>query len=297
MDLKSQNVLMFERSMSLGGSCKVVLQLCRILKPYVNKIVVCSNGGGNVEKLESMGIAHYMIPDISNVSLPNVISTSKLVFKIIKEEKINVIHTHHRMAAFYVRLLHLHNKCRFLHTSHNTFYDKKLFTRYSLQKANIIACGAMVKKNLVEYYGLPEKQVVVVHNAVEPFEEEIVTDKILKSIHDDGNFIVGNVGRLSQQKGFEYFLAAVPNIISHMDNVRFVIIGSGEKEKELKTICKKINIEKYVVFLGYRSDIQNLMSQMDLIVLSSLWEGFPLTPIEAFSVGKTIVATAVDGTV
>ena len=49
--------------------------------------------------------------------------------------------------------------------------------------------------------------------------------------------------------------------------------------------------------MGYRSDIQNLMSQMDFIVLSSLWEGLPLTPIEAFSVGKTIVATAVDGTI
>ena len=49
--------------------------------------------------------------------------------------------------------------------------------------------------------------------------------------------------------------------------------------------------------MGYRTDVQNLMKQSDLIVLSSLWEGYPLTPIEAFSVGKTIIATAVDGTV
>lgn len=48
--------------------------------------------------------------------------------------------------------------------------------------------------------------------------------------------------------------------------------------------------------LGYRSDIQNVMSQCDFIVLSSLWEGLPLTPIEAFSVSKTVVATSVDGT-
>ena len=51
-----------------------------------------------------------------------------------------------------------------------------------------------------------------------------------------------------------------------------------------------------VIFLGYRADIQNLISQLDFIVLSSLWEGFPLTPIEAFSVRKTVVATGVDGT-
>ena len=46
-----------------------------------------------------------------------------------------------------------------------------------------------------------------------------------------------------------------------------------------------------------RTDIQNILSQVDLLVLSSLWEGFPLTPIEAFSVGRTVIATAVDGTV
>ena len=57
-----------------------------------------------------------------------------------------------------------------------------------------------------------------------------------------------------------------------------------------------MHLENYIVFLGYRSDIQNIMSQLDFVVLSSLWEGFPLTPIEAFSVGKTVVGTAVDGT-
>ena len=61
-------------------------------------------------------------------------------------------------------------------------------------------------------------------------------------------------------------------------------------------MVKEKNMDEYITFLGYRSDIQNVMSQMDFIVLSSLWEGLPLTPIEAFSVGKTVVATAVDGT-
>ena len=56
-------------------------------------------------------------------------------------------------------------------------------------------------------------------------------------------------------------------------------------------------MEDSIEFMGFRADIQNIMSQVDLIVLSSLWEGLPLTPMEAFSVGKTIVATSVDGTV
>lgn len=74
-------------------------------------------------------------------------------------------------------------------------------------------------------------------------------------------------------------------------------MGSGEDEEKLKKMSSELEVDKYLYFLGYRNDIQNLMSQLDLIVLSSLWEGLPLTPIEAFSVGKTIIATAVDGTV
>ena len=67
-------------------------------------------------------------------------------------------------------------------------------------------------------------------------------------------------------------------------------------EDELKTLVNDLKINQYVHFFGYRKDIQNIMAQVDLIVLSSLWEGFPLTPIEAFSVGKIVIATAVDGT-
>lgn len=75
-----------------------------------------------------------------------------------------------------------------------------------------------------------------------------------------------------------------------------MISGSGEDEAKLKQLSKDLRVEECLTFLGYRNDIQNLMSQLDLIVLSSLWEGLPLTPIEAFSVGKTIIATSVDGT-
>ena len=66
MDLGKQNILFFTRTMMLGGTENVVLQLCEVFKPKVNKIVVCSCGGVNVEKLTEMGIRHYQIPDISS---------------------------------------------------------------------------------------------------------------------------------------------------------------------------------------------------------------------------------------
>lgn len=293
MDLGKQNILFFTRTMMLGGTENVVLQLCEVFKPKVNKIVVCSCGGVNVEKLTEMGIKHYQIPDIS--SKKDMFKICRTVKQIVEKEQITVIHSHHRMAAFYTEILFGSSIIK-IANAHNTFFDKKLLTRFAYRNTKVIAVGKMVKKNLVDYFRIPEKQVSVIHNAVKPFDGDYIEDKYIRKLHDDGNFVVGNIGRLSEQKGMEYFIESVPKILKKYPQTRFVIAGNGEDEQKLFSLVKKLGIEEYIKFLGYRKDVQNLMSQLDLIVLSSLWEGLPLTPIEAYSVGRTIVATRVDGT-
>lgn len=297
MDLKNQNILFFSRTMGLGGTENVVLQLCEIFKPYVNNIVVCSCGGVNEKKLAELGVKHYTVADIENKNPKKFFEILLAVFRIIYKEKITVVHTHHRMAAFYAKILRCVKNFYFVNTSHNVFQDKIKLTNFIYKKANLIACGEMVKQNLVSCYGLPESAITVIHNAVKPFEEEIEPDKVLTELHTNGFFVVGNVGRLSEQKGMEYFIKAVPEILKKHPKTKFLIVGTGVDKERLKNLSAELKLDEYILFFGYREDIQNLMAQMDLVVLSSLWEGLPLTPIEAFSVGKTIVATAVDGTV
>ena len=297
MILKRQNVLMFPRTMGLGGTEGVVLQLCKILQPKVNKIIVCSCGGVNVQKLEEMGVSHYDIPDIENKSPKTILKVLTTVLGIIRREKITVVHAHHRMAAFYTRILRFLCRITAINTSHNTFTDKRSLTKFALSGANLIACGEMVKKNLVETYGIASKRVTVIHNAVEPFEGELYPDKVLSELRQQGFMLVGNVGRLSEQKGMVYFLRSLPAVKAVYSNVKYIVIGDGEDRKMLEALTDELGLREDVLFLGYRSDIRNVMAQMDILVLSSLWEGLPLTPIEAFSMGKTVVGTAVDGTV
>lgn len=297
MRLEEQNILFFTRTMMPGGTENVILQLCEIFGPLVNKIVVCSCGGVNVNKLKAMGIRHFEIPDIESKSLYTVIKTAGALKKIVRDEKITVIHTHHRMAAFYVSLLGLYKKHVFINTSHNTFSNKKKLTQIAYKRAYIVACGEKVKNNLTEFFEIPERQVTVIHNAVKPFEGPETADDLIQKLRAEGDFIIGNIGRLSQQKGMEYYVKSIPIILKHFPKTRFFIIGSGEEEEKLKTMAEEEGICEALCFTGYRSDIQNIIAQLDLVVLSSLWEGFPLTPMEAFSMGRTIVATAVDGTV
>ena len=85
--LQNQNVLLFTRTMGLGGTENVVLQLCEILNPVVNKVVVCSCGGVNEKRLQTMGIKHYTIPDIEKKDLKTIFSTLSQVKKNCKKRR------------------------------------------------------------------------------------------------------------------------------------------------------------------------------------------------------------------
>lgn len=295
MNLNEQNIMFLTRTMELGGTENVILQLCEILKSRVHKIIVCSCGGVNVRKLEDMGITHIKIPDITVKRPREIFLTIKAIRQLIRQEEITIIHSHHRMAALYAMFTGK-GKAILIANAHNTFYDKKNLTRLAYRNTQIIAVGEMVKKNLTTFFSLPEKQITVIHNSVKPFADRTVPVPELTSVKTDGYTLIGNIGRLSEQKGMEYFIKAASIVHTQFPKARFFIVGDGEDAEKLKLLAKKELEEGILFFLGYRSDIQNVMEQIDFIVLSSLWEGLPLTPIEAFSVGKTIVATAVDGT-
>lgn len=296
MDLKEQNILFLTRTMGIGGTENVVLQLCEILQSQVNKIVVCSCGGINVEKLENAGIKHYVISDITEKKPLLMIYIYKKIRKIIEYENITIIHSHHRMASLYASLLFNKNIIK-IATAHNTFNSKVRLTKLAYNKTHIVAVGQTVEKNLVNFFGIPKQRVTVIHNAVKPFNKEINWVSELIKAKEQGYLLIGNVGRLSKQKGMEYFIEAAKKVSKEYSKVKFYIIGDGEDAEKLHILANDMLQKGILVFLGYRSDIQNIISQMDFIVLSSLWEGLPLTPIEAFSVGKLVIGTAVDGTV
>lgn len=294
--MENRNILYFTRTMGIGGTEKVVMQLCKYFSNKFNKIVVCSSGGMHENELQQLGIKHYKIDDIEDKNPIIIFKTLIKVYKIIKNENIDIVHTHHRMAAFYSEILNKLMHFKFIHTAHNTFHDKKTLTKFALNNAEIIAVGKKVKKNLLDLYELDTDKIRVIYNGIEKYTGEINVVPEIEKFKEKGYFIVGNIGRISKQKGMEYYIQSIHKTIEQCGKIVFFIIGDGEEKINLKKLARDLNIEENLVFLGYRDDVINIIKQLDLIVLSSLWEGFPLTPIEVFSEGKTIIATDVDGT-
>ena len=293
MNLQNQNILFIVRTMGLGGTENVVLQLCEILSDKVNKIVVCSSGGVHEKKLQEMGVKHYLIPDIASKNPMDMLKCCRSIKSIIDKEQITIVHSHHRMAAFYAELVAPKSAVK-VANAHNTFTDKKKLTQLAYRNTKVVAVGEMVKKNLTEYFEIPKEQVCVIHNAVKPFDGKIVPIEMLYKEHAKGKVLIGNIGRLSEQKGMTYFIEAAEITTRTHPEARFIIVGDGEEREQLHAQIEKKKLQNKILFLGYRNDIQNVMNQLDFVVLSSLWEGLPL--IEAYSVGKTVIGTAVDGT-
>ncbi|EHK2442085.1 glycosyltransferase family 4 protein [Clostridium perfringens] len=294
--MKDKRLLYFSRFMGLGGTEKVVLELVETFKGEFKEVMVCSAGGIYEKRLEELGVNHIKINDIDNKSIFNILNILNILLKLIDNYNIDVIHTHHRMAAFYVSIIKKLRNVEFIHTAHNTFTDKKFLTNFALKKAHIIAVGNEVKNNLCDLYNIDKRNISVIFNGIEKKEFTRKSIPEFEIARKKNEFIVCNIGRLSEQKGMKYFIESACYISKVTDKIKFFIIGDGEEKQNLKNLVEKLNLEKKISFLGYREDIFNIISQSDLIVLSSLWEGLPLTPIETFAVQKTIIATNVDGT-
>ncbi|MER3423155.1 MAG: hypothetical protein C4293_07930 [Nitrospiraceae bacterium] len=107
--------------------------------------------------------------------------------------------------------------------------------------------------------------------------------------------LIGVVGRLCEVKNFPMFLHAAAHLAEQGLRARYVIIGDGHLRSELESLAARLGITDRVVFLGFRDDVMSLYSNLDIVSLTSLNEGTPLTLIEAMSCGRPVVSTEVGG--
>ena len=285
---RKNNILHISRTMDIGGAERIVYQLSSDLKDEFDSVHVASTGGLWESELAAQGIQHHKILDIDSKNPVTVLKLLYCIRQIIKNNEITIVHTHHRMAAFYIRLLKLvHPKLIHVYTAHNVFKDKLPLYGFALKNAKSVAVGEAVNKNLKEDVGITDSRVI--YNGVVLKETDDQVDEIISY----GGIKLGCIARLSEQKGLTYLLDAMPLLT--VKDIRLFIVGDGELRDELENKVKELHLQDSVTFLGYRKDIVECINSFDFCVLPSVFEGFGLVAIEAFMNGKTIVATDIPG--
>ena len=285
---RKNNILHISRTMDIGGAERIVYQLSSDLKDEFDSVHVASTGGLWESELAAQGIQHHKILDIDSKNPVTVLKLLFSIHQIIKQKGITIVHTHHRMAAFYIRLLKLvHPKLIHVYTAHNVFKDKLPLYGFALKNAKSVAVGEAVNKNLKEDVGITDSRVI--YNGVVLKETDDQVDEIISY----GGIKLGCIARLSEQKGLTYLLDAMSLLT--VKDIRLFIVGDGELRNELENKVKELHLQDSVTFLGYRKDIAECINSFDFCVLPSVFEGFGLVAIEAFMNSKTIVATDIPG--
>ena len=172
--------------------------------------------------------------------------------------------------------------------------------RLALEKVDGVVCVSEGQRRTIEGLGVSPRRAWVVHNAVCTRDVGLDTQQIRSRVLRKFDFpsdvvLCVTAGRLSPEKGHADLLQAIALIGKHAEECRFLICGDGPCRKQLERQAIELNIADRARFIGFREDIEDIYRAMDLLILPSHSEGLPNVLLEAFSFGKTAVATSVGG--
>ncbi|GLI18569.1 glycosyl transferase group 1 [Tepidanaerobacter syntrophicus] len=282
---------------NVGGAGRYIFNLLsNKYETSFEAAVACPKGGELEKELRERNI--QVFPLEGGESSTNM-SQIKSLRRIISQEKFDIVHTH---ASFAGRIAGKMAGAKVVMTRHSIMGGgagpvKRMITRLisRIFTDKIIAISRAVKINLIES-GVPADMITIIYNGIDTTKFECVKGTLRKELNITPDTpIIGMVARLVPEKGYEYAINAFYRVIKDYPNALLVIIGSGSLEKNLKNMCSELGIESNVIFMGYRQDVENLMADFDLFVLSSVSEGLGLSLLEAMALGKPVVATITGG--
>ncbi|KAF2509242.1 glycosyltransferase [Flavobacterium zhairuonense] len=281
-DLRNKSIALIIPDFDFGGEEKRTVFFANNYLNYFKAVYLFAPDGLSVQLLDPK--VNYIVTNVRNYR--NLFS----VLKKIKKEKIDFLQGHKRATMPYLLASE-----KILNTA-SIFNFDNIYLKYNnickfVTPKHVVYLSEIVKDYYASYYKKNRNTTI---NMGGDFYECIPMDKIQdlkKELGIENQFILLSLGRLSEQKNHQNLIQA----LSELKNENFIclIVGDGPLEGKIKFLIEKYNIEDKVVLLGHRTDVQNLLSISDVLVQSSIFEGFPNVFIEATSVGLPIIATNV----
>ncbi len=295
--------MIITHDLAIGGLQQVVVNLCRFLdREKFDISVLCLNALGEFAvDVEKLGIRVMLLPKSSNG--PDYFSFFK-VAKLVRDQRIEIIHTHNTQALIDGALAGLMSGVnRVVHTDHaRAFPDKKRYMIAEWILSNfvykMVGVSEHTCENLIRYEKISRSKIALIPNGIdgERFARKVDRDAKRRELAvKGGGPLIGLGVRLAAQKGIPYLLQAMPIIIKRFPEITLLIAGDGPLRDSLKSEAESLGLGEHVIFLGNRLDMDEILGVLDLYVLPSLWEGLPMVLLEALAAGCPVVATDVGG--
>ena len=312
-------VLQVIKTLNISGAERFAIDLAINLDPARYAVEVCAffQDGSPIEEhwfqeLTRRGIPVWYATGWRGLDhFGSYLDGLKVMQRRLRSAPVDVINTHFQLgtlAALYCRARGL--ACRVVRTAQN--HCRKEWSpglygwlRYLLISGWVypLACDAEVgvsraivaelRRNPGARFARNEPRLIT--NAI-PVDLVERAQAYPRPMRQEGQFVVGSIGRLMPQKNYVALLQAVPQVRAELPGVEFWLIGDGELRSSLEAQACDLKITDWVKFLGRQSDVLPWLRQMDLFVLPSLWEGFPLVIMESMAAGVPVIATDIEGT-
>lgn len=250
-----------------------------------------------IENIKRKGSRVYTI-DVKPTSFLNII---KWITKIVKDNKYEVIHINTDSAYVAAAYIYASKKGGikkiYVH-SHCTRIDDGGMIKRLVKTIAHYVCRPYVQNNSLRYLACSrpacewmfgKKQIysdkyLLIENGVEPekyeYNEEI-RKKIRRELNVEDEILIGNVGRFSFQKNHKKLIEVFYGYHMHNKESKLLLIGEGELEGDIHDQVKALQIEESVIFLGRKNNVFEYLSAIDVMVMTSRFEGLPVTAVEA----------------
>lgn len=245
------------------------------------------------DKFEKIGFKIYELPEKKK----NIFKYIKEMRCILKKEKPDIIHSHMTMGNFLpnaiaffsgIKIRISHSHFAYAETNVKTFIYKGLGKIFSNR---YMACTEDAAKYL---FGKNIKNVYILKNAIDikkfKFDEE-VREKVRESLKLTDKYVIGNVGRFTEQKNHEFLIDIFYEVQKTRENVILLLIGEGELKDKIQNKIKTLEIENKVIILENSQNINKLMMAMDVFLFPTLFEGLGIVLIEAQATGLRCVSS------
>jgi len=227
---------------------------------------------------------------------------AQLAVLVAAQEEFDVVHAHDWMTyRAGVAVAAVSGKPLIVHV-HSTEFDRSgehVNQRiYDIERmgmhfaARCIAVSHLTRNIIVSRYGVPAEKVDVVYNAIDLNGE--LPD--MPAITRDEKLVLF-LGRITMQKGPEYFLGAAKKVLDVMDNVRFIVAGSGDMHRQTIRMAAEMGVGHKVLFTGFLrgKDVERVFRMADLYVMPSVSEPFGIAPLEALSNDVPVIISKQSG--
>lgn len=288
------NILILTSHLNPGGISRYVITLGRGLIKQGHNVWVASTGGEWVKKLEALGIKHKIIPiKTKSICSPKILLSFLCLKKLIKQEKINVVHGNTRVTQFLSFLIYKFIRIPYLSSFHG-FY-RATFFRYLFKFSGLltIAVSQAVKRHLIDDFKIREDKIRVIYNGldIEEFSKTKANRKDWGFPKDD--YLIGILGRISQEKGHSLAVEALSRLQTKYKNIYLLISGEGKVKKQLQKEIDDSSLGGRVKFLNCEAG--DFLDIIDLLLVPSKKEGFGYSIIEAFAKGVPVIGYKIGG--